>query len=63
MGGAFDVRFAGRKQNRPCGVVDVDMTLMLKDVQNARESRPFVFVSKKDKNSLLSIKEWIEALM
>jgi Ni2+-binding GTPase involved in maturation of urease and hydrogenase len=39
------------------------MTLMLKDVQNARESRPFVFVSKKDKNSLLGIKEWIEALM
>jgi urease accessory protein len=43
--------------------VDVDMTLMLKDVQNARESRPFVFVSKKDKNSLLGIKAWIEALM
>ncbi|MDR2342331.1 MAG: urease accessory protein UreG [Campylobacteraceae bacterium] len=42
--------------------VDVDLNLMLQDVKNARQSRPFVFVSKKEPHSLLAVKEWIEAL-
>ncbi|MDR0579286.1 MAG: urease accessory protein UreG [Campylobacteraceae bacterium] len=42
--------------------VDVDLNLMLQDVKNARQNRPFVFVSKKEPNSLLQIKEWVEAL-
>ncbi|MDR1555196.1 MAG: urease accessory protein UreG [Campylobacteraceae bacterium] len=42
--------------------VDVDLTLMLKDVKNARGDKPFVFVSKKEPASLLDIKRWIEAL-
>ncbi|MDR0762800.1 MAG: urease accessory protein UreG [Campylobacteraceae bacterium] len=42
--------------------VDVDLNLMLKDVKNARQNRPFVFVSKKEPSSLLAVKEWVEAL-
>jgi urease accessory protein len=43
--------------------VDVDLDLMLKDVQTARKNKPFVFVSKKDKNSLLQLREWIEVFI
>jgi urease accessory protein len=42
--------------------VDVDLELMKKDVKNARQNKPFVFVSKKEPDSLLQIKKWIEAL-
>ena len=43
--------------------VDVDLEQMQKDTQNARKNKPFVFVSKKEENSLLKIVEWLEAIL
>ena len=42
--------------------VDVDLELMQSDVSNNRKNKPSVFISKKDKESLNQVVDWIEAL-
>ncbi|MFV0481469.1 MAG: urease accessory protein UreG [Campylobacteraceae bacterium] len=43
--------------------VDVDLVSMKEDVEKNRKNKPFLFVSKKDNNTLLKLKSWIEALL
>jgi len=43
--------------------VDVDLTLMEQDVKENRKNKPYVFMSNKEKETLLKIKEWILALI
>jgi urease accessory protein len=42
--------------------VDVDLISMQKDVQENRKNKPFIFMSKKNPESLTPLLEWIEAL-
>ena len=42
--------------------VDVDLELMQSDVSNNRKNKPSVFISRKDKESLNQVVDWIEAL-
>ena len=42
--------------------VDVDLELMRSDVANNRKNKPSVFISRKDKESLNQVVDWIEAL-
>ena len=42
--------------------VDVDLELMKSDVANNRKNKPSVFISRKDKESLNQVVDWIEAL-
>ena len=42
--------------------VDVDLELMRSDVANNRKNKPSVFITRKDKESLNQVVDWIEAL-
>ncbi len=43
--------------------VDIDLADMENDVKNSRKSKPYVFISKKQPNSLNGVVNWIEALI
>ena len=43
--------------------VDVDLDSMKNDVMINRKNKPFLFISNKDKKSLIQIVEWIEVLI
>ena len=43
--------------------VDVDLELMRSDVSNNRRNKPSVFISRKNKESLNQVVEWIEVLL
>lgn len=43
--------------------VDIDLVDMESDVKNSRKSKPYVFISKKQSNSLNGVVNWIEALL
>ena len=43
--------------------VDVDLDSMKNDVMINRKNKPFLFISNKDKESLIQIIKWIEALI
>ena len=43
--------------------VDIDLTDMESDVKSSRKSKPYVFISKKQSDSLNGVVNWIEALL
>ena len=43
--------------------VDIDLTDMESDVKTSRKSKPYVFISKKQSDSLNGVVNWIEALL
>jgi urease accessory protein len=43
--------------------VDIDLTDMENDVKASRKSKPYVFISKKQSDSLNGVTNWIEALL
>jgi urease accessory protein len=43
--------------------VGVDLEEMKKDVKENRKNKPSIFMSRKDEESVLKLKEWIEALI
>jgi urease accessory protein len=43
--------------------VEVDLEFMRRDVEKSRKSKPYVFLSKKDPESLQRLLAWIEAIM
>ncbi|GGD35845.1 urease accessory protein UreG [Malaciobacter pacificus] len=43
--------------------VDIDLTDMENDVKVSRKSKPYVFISKKQSDSLNGVVNWIEALL
>ena len=43
--------------------VEIDLVDMEKDVKTNRKSKPYLFITKKQKDSLLGVVNWIEALL